>query len=524
MATRDIMSCSSTPTEHALPPSPPALSVSTDVNSSTELLKPPPSAIASLLATVPISPVATPDLLEDTMSPTKGHEPAQENIETVEEIPTAQENELVKENESDKDDGLTEGEMGFSHANLAEFRLPVDVLLAREHPAPNRYKRRLIVESDDDEQPSLAPSSLSPPLQCLQQPPQENNSGALQNDTYAKPQASSVSTIDQDMVGMVARQTRASPDDVKIKAEPDLDRPLLRAIGSRKRPGRVYVEAVEVPPMERVKRIRAIPPKEDPKLLADLGWALETTMRPHSKSSAPIAGGPQNLGIPSQLVLKPPSSTVEDRRDNHSSEKDKDKHNVVIDKGTWRDVRVDTSAKSASLSMVSPLSLSSSASVAARGVLADIFLPHSTSHFISTSGNETSQPASTSARQAFSSTQLPSRQPQNSDHIFATLVQKPGSTSALKDRPTASGSILGTGSNLAVRPDNTRKTFGPHSTFTPFHQRSQQPKANSRPSLQQQLSNTMSNSGNNNNNNNSFNKNNEPKPTIGRVNMMFKRD
>ncbi|KAF9371143.1 hypothetical protein CPB97_002203, partial [Podila verticillata] len=126
-------------------------------------------------------------------------------------------------------------------------------------------------------------------------------------------------------------------------------------------------------------------------------------------------------------------------------------------------------------------------------------------------------------RQVFSSTQLPPRQPQNSDHTFATLAQKPGSTSALKGGPTASGSILGTGSNLAVRPDYTRKTSGSHSTFIPFHQRSQQPKANSRPSFQQQPSHTMSNSGNNNNIS-SFNRNNEPKPTIGRVNMMFKRD
>lgn len=306
MATRDILSCSSTPKEHALPP---ALSVFTDVNSSAEPLKPPPSAIASLLAMAPISPATTPELFEDTMPPAKGHEPAQENIETVEESPTAQENELVKENEPAKeDDQLAEGEMGFSDANLAEFRLPVDVLPAREHPTPNRHKRRLIVDSDDDEQPSVAPSSLSPPLQCLPQSPQENNSGALQNDTYAEPQASSVSTIDQEMVGMVAQQTHASPDDVKIKEEPDLDRPLLQATGSRKRPGRFYIEAVEVPLIERVKRNRAIPPKEDPKLLADLGWALETTMRPHSKPSVPIADGPQNLGIPSQLVLTPFSS------------------------------------------------------------------------------------------------------------------------------------------------------------------------------------------------------------------------
>lgn len=225
-----------------------------------------------------------------------------------------------------------------------------------------------------------------------------------------------------------------------------------------------------------------------------------------------------------------------------------------------RDTRVDTSAKPAASHLVSPLSdlasspLSSNVSAAAGGVFADIFHPLATAQFTSSS-NVASQPVSNLVRQpqtsSASSTQS-SRQQQSSGQTFAILArhpfsQKPGSTSVLKPGPVASGSILGTGSMLAARPENFRKNCGSsnggsgsNSTTTLLNQRNQQPKAQNtaRPLFQQQPSfdnnrdpgSNTSNAGNSGNSNSSTNsnnrnfKNNESRPTIGRVNMVFKRD
>ncbi|KAG0333221.1 hypothetical protein BG000_009338, partial [Podila horticola] len=113
-----MSSCPSKPTEHTLPPSPPALPVSSEATdpakinvepSSAEFPKPTPSAIATLVAAAPISPVATPELLEDIMSPANAPESVQEDNEAAQNNDMAQDKYLTVQdnNKTVQEDGLS---------------------------------------------------------------------------------------------------------------------------------------------------------------------------------------------------------------------------------------------------------------------------------------------------------------------------------------------------------------------------------------------------------------------------------